>query len=204
MTAAADEPDFVDLLFALEGSSLPQDHQFALAREIGRCLPWFDAEARAGIHFIRAARTDEGRLLLPRRAKLVLRLPESRVPEAMALAGRTLDVAGNALRVGTAKVRSLLPFDTLYAHFVSTGIDDELAFLDDVAAQVRRLETPCSCICGKRRVLRTGEGQLTGYSLMLHNLALEHSVVLQRAGIGEGRKLGCGVFVPHKAVAAVA
>ena len=39
---------------------------------------------------------------------------------------------------------------------------------------------------------------------MLHDLKLEQSALLQQVGLGEHRKLGCGIFVPHKSIAAVA
>ena len=193
----------VDLAFPIEGTRLPRDYRFALTREVARCLPWFETEAGAGIHPLKAARTDEGQLLLPRRAKLVLRLPEARVPAACALAGRTLDVDGSVLRVGEAKVRALLAFGTLYAYFVTADTDDEQVFLAGIAAQMELLQTPCKVVCGKRQVWRAGERQFSGYSLMLHDLTLEDSLLLQQVGLGSDRTLGCGILVPHKSVAAV-
>jgi CRISPR-associated protein Cas6 len=196
-------PSIVDLVFGIQGSGLPRDNRFPLMREIMRCLPWFEAEADIGIHPVKSARADDGQLLLGRRAKLVLRLPEQRVAAAAALEGQVLDVAGSLLRVGAAHVRSLLPFGTLYAHFVVSGSNDELAFLDGIAGQLERLQTPCKWVCGRHQTLRAAERQLEGYSLMLHDLSPEHSLLLQQVGIGGERKLGCGILVPHKAVAAV-
>ena len=37
-------------------------------------------------------------------------------------------------------------------------------------------------------------------SLMLADLALEESMLLQEHGLGLERKLGCGLFLPHKDV----
>jgi CRISPR-associated protein Cas6 len=193
----------VDLVFSIEGSALPRDNRFPLMREIARCLPWFETEADTGIHPVKSARADDGQLLLARRAKLVLRLPEERVTDAAALEGQVLDVAGSQLRIGAAHVRSLLPFGTLYAHFVVSDSDDELMFLAGIAGQLERLQTPCKFVCGRRQVLRAAERQLEGYSLMLHELSPAHSLLLQQVGIGTERKLGCGILVPHRAVAAV-
>jgi hypothetical protein len=36
---------------------------------------------------------------------------------------------------------------------------------------------------------------------MLAGLTLEESLALQRHGLGAKRKLGCGVFIPHKDIA---
>jgi hypothetical protein len=38
---------------------------------------------------------------------------------------------------------------------------------------------------------------------MLHELSPEHSLRMQAAGLGAQRKLGCGIFVPHKSAGAV-
>jgi hypothetical protein len=33
---------------------------------------------------------------------------------------------------------------------------------------------------------------------MLAGLTREQSLLLQQSGLGAGRKLGCGLFIPHK------
>jgi len=50
---------------------------------------------------------------------------------------------------------------------------------------------------------RLEPGGLRGYSLMLDGLSAADSLRLQETGIGRHRRLGCGVFVPHKSAAAV-
>ena len=35
---------------------------------------------------------------------------------------------------------------------------------------------------------------------MVAELTPEHSIRLQQAGLGEGRKMGCGLFIPHKGI----
>ena len=193
----------VDLLYAIDGTALPSDYRFDLMGEVSRCLPWLEEKTGAGIHPIRAARNDDGQLLLPRRAKLVVRLPRERLAAAAALTGQELDVGGWTLRVGAAVVRSLVPHGTLYAHFVTAGTDDEEVFLADIGARLRELGTPCKLVCGKRHAFAAGARQVAGFSLMLHDLSQAHSLVLQQAGLGEDRLLGCGIFVPHRSAAAV-
>jgi len=193
----------VDIAFELEGKNLDQDYSFALMREIAHRIPWIESEPEAGIHPLRTAKTDAGALLLPRRAKLVLRLPRRRVQESMAMCGQDLTVGGHGLKVGAAKVRGLLPYGTLYAHFVTATNDDEQSFLKDIASRLQTLQTSCELVCGKRRVLHADTREIVGYGLMLHGLGLEHSVLVQRVGLGDNRMLGCGIFVGHKSVAAV-
>jgi CRISPR-associated protein Cas6 len=205
--AAKDKADgsgnAVDIAFELQGKSLAGDYSFALMREIARCLPWIESEPEAGIHSLRAAKTDAGDLLLPRRAKLVLRLPERRIEESTALCGQAITVRDHRMMVGAAKVRRLVPIGTLYAHLVTAADDDEQKFLRDIASRLQALQTPCELVCGKRRTLHTGSEDIVGYSLMLHGLAHEHSVLVQRVGLGDKRMHGCGIFVGHKSVVAV-
>ena len=195
--------DAVDIAFQLEGKNLGGDYSFALMREIACRLPWIESEPEVGIHPLRAARTDAGALLLPRRAKLVLRLPRRRVQESLALCGQDLSVGGHGLKVGAAKVRRLLPYGTLYAHIVTAANDDEQAFMNDIASSLRALRISCELVCGKRHILRARTQEIVGYSLMLYGLGLEHSIRVQRVGLGDNRMLGCGIFVGHKSVAAV-
>jgi CRISPR-associated protein Cas6 len=194
----------VDLVFSVRGNSIPRDHGFLLWRELRACLPWLDAETQVGIHTIRGAPGNDDMLLLTQRAKLVLRLPQARVADAQSLNGRQLDLDGCVLQIGDATQRPLLAFATLYSHLVCTGSDDELAFLRDITAQLEQINVACKLLCGKRRALRAGQTEVRGYSLMLHDFKLGQSTLLQQVGLGGHRKLGCGIFVPHKSIAAAA
>jgi hypothetical protein len=42
-----------------------------------------------------------------------------------------------------------------------------------------------------------------GFSLMLDALSPDHSLRMLEAGLGRHRRLGCGLFVPHRSAAAV-
>jgi CRISPR-associated protein Cas6 len=104
--------------------------------------------------------------------------------------------------VGSAQVRELLPWGTLYAHLVAAdGAADELEFLRDVDAQLQTLGVRGRAICGRRQVLAADD--LQGFSLMVDGLSAQDSLCLLQAGLGRHRRLGCGLFVPHKSAAAV-
>ena len=197
------ENDVVDVAFAVTGVTLQRDYAFALAHAVAQHLPWLESDAEAGIHPLRGVTTDYGVMLLPRRAKLVLRLSRSRVAEARTLGGKTLAIGTRTLQVGTATVRELRPHGALYAHLVATGCAEEAQFLAGIAERLGTLAGECSVICGRRRSIRTAEGEVVGFGLMLHDLAPEHSLLLQSVGLGSDRKLGCGILVPHRLAAAV-
>lgn len=191
----------VDVLFELSGIRVPTDYALALARAVARTLPWFDAEPRAGIHPLRAAASTHGMLVLARRAKLVLRVPASRAEACLVLTGRALDIAGESLVVGEGSARPLAPCATLYALRVATGACDERGFQDDVARCLAQMEVRCQFISGRARTIAAEGREITGYGLALHGLAPADSLRVQGEGMGGERRLGCGIFVPHKAIA---
>jgi CRISPR-associated protein Cas6 len=191
----------IDMSFALAGTRLPAEYAAALAAAVGTALPWFAGEPLAGIHPLRAAASTQGMLVLARRARLVLRVPAARTRESVALCGRTLEVAGERVTIGEAAEHALAPSGTLYAHRVVTGARDELAFHADVERW--RVETGIRCefISGRPRRVATAGHEAVGFGLALHGLSAADSLRVQVEGIGADRRLGCGIFVPHKAIA---
>ena len=195
--------DVVDVVFSVAGVSLPENYPFALMRALAENLSWLESDPDAGIHPMRGAATTYGVMLLPRRAKLVLRLHEHRVAATLSLSGRVLKIGSSVLNVGAGAVRGLRPYGALYARLVATGCEQEEAFLVGVRARLAALSTRCALVCGRRQRLQGADREIVGFSLMVHDLSAEHSLLLQKEGLGVDRKLGCGIFVPHRLAAAV-
>ena len=204
--------DVVDASFAIECRSLPVDHAFALCAAIQAALPWFADEPQAGLHTVHGAASGAGwqrpegadaMLQLSQRTKLVLRLPGSRLQDAAALTGLTLDIAGFPMRVGRLSARPLLRIASLFSRSVIfEGADDETGFLAAATEALRALGVEAaSMLCGRDVTLATPQRTYRTRSLMLAGLALEQSLLLQRSGLGAGRKFGCGLFIPHKDIA---
>lgn len=194
--------DVVDLAFTLRGEAIFPDYADSLARAVSSALGWIEGEQRAGIHPIRGATESGDRLMLSRRAQLVLRLPAARIDEARTLSGSRLELGGD-VEVGESVVRPLSPYHVLYSPFVTTGHEDEQDFLAAATQLVAAASIECKLIVGKRRAAAYKTSYINGHSLMLHGLSPEHSLLVQSIGVGEHRLLGCGVFVPHKSIAAV-
>lgn len=193
-----------DVHYALDGHELPEDHGQMLYEALLVHLPWLKDTPDAGIHTIHGAESGRGTLVINRRARLVLRLPIPRLADAHALSGKTLDLGFGPITVGDLKEKSLLPFNYLYSSFVDMGTTDESRFLADVRAVLDELEVQGGLIPGRRRKMRTPGGDIGGYSLMLHDVSLAHSITVQERGIGRNHLLGCGIFVPHKSIKEVA
>jgi CRISPR-associated protein Cas6 len=196
-------PAMLDVAFALQGRALPRDHRWALAQALAEAAPALAGDPRAAVHPIRLVHGAGEPALLSARARLVLRVARDALAPTLALAGRTLDVAGCAVRLGEPQPRELLPHATLYAHFVDAGDADEAGFLDAVGAELERLEVRCERVCGREQRLRGPQHALHGYSLMLHGLRRAAALRVLEHGLGAHRFMGCGVFVPHKSAAAV-
>jgi CRISPR-associated protein Cas6 len=192
-----------DLVFALRGSAVDLDYADRLWREVAAVLPWLADEPDAGILPLAGVSPGDRELYLTRRARLGLRLPRWRQADARALTGARLRVGGE-LAVGEAIERPLAPARVLYSAFVSVGEAEEQAFLAACRGLLAAAGFTAQMVCGKARRAAAAGGEIRGYSLMLHGLGEADSLRLQHRGLGGDRKRGCGIFVPHKSIAAVA
>ncbi|MBI3370249.1 MAG: type I-MYXAN CRISPR-associated protein Cas6/Cmx6 [Betaproteobacteria bacterium] len=191
-------PSHVDMAFAVSGDELPRDHSLALWQALVQAAPWIGDDDAVAVLPIRAASAGGDRLVVHRRSRLLMRLPEARVEAALALSGRRLEVADAPLTLGDAKTRPLVAHATLYAHRVAAERDDEERFVKQAERELDRLGVRNDCIVGRRTLTRGPAGVLAGYSLMLADLPARQSLALQVAGIGAHRGLGFGIFVGHK------
>ena len=203
--------DIVDAVFAIACRSLPVDHAYALQQAIQEVLPWFAQEPGAGLHTVHGAASGSGwmrpegadaLLQLSHRARLALRLPAHRTEDAAALVGRTLQVAGWPLHVEKMALRPLSRITTLFSRCVVLDALDEAAFVSTASDELGALGIRAErMVCGRVTPVATPARTYQARSLMLAGLTLEQSVLLQQHGLGAERKLGCGLFIPHKDIA---
>lgn len=197
-----------DLSFALSGRTIPFEYPRALCLAATKLLPWLPSVRAAGLRLALGAESANGwqrdesdgaLIYLPKRARLVLRLPLERIDDGRVLAGNTLWIADCPLRIGPPTVVSLSPAETLYARHVIDETHDESLFLDRVAQAMHSLGLARpKLMCGKSRWIATPQGALRTRSVMIACLAPRESFTVLANGIGTGRLLGCGVFVPYK------
>lgn len=198
-----DEGLVTDVQFELSGHSIPVDNGYALFQAICKLMPWLPDEELAGVHSIHAPEPGLTKIILNRRARLSIRIPRTRVQEILALSGQSIEIDGVPLLIGAGKMRPFTRHTPLFAHCVSTGSDDETVFAADIIRLLDEMEIDSRFICGRRQSIRTADGVVSGYSLMLHGLPVEHSILVQQRGLGNYRKIGCGVFIPHKSITAL-
>jgi CRISPR-associated protein Cas6 len=202
----------VDLAFKVSCPTLPLDHAYALSTQLLLRLPWLADEQHAGIHLIHGAASGNGwyrpedtaneLLHLSRRTRLRLRVPSHRLESAQQLIGQTLDVAGHALTLGEASVCKLSSLSTLFSRYViDAGSADENEFLEQAAAGLQQIGIPCrKMLSGMSHTMQFPDGPVHTRSLMVAELEPEQSVRLQQLGLGAGRMIGCGLFLPQKGI----
>lgn len=210
--------DIVDLVFDIECRELPVDHARDLADAIRARVPEVDEDERVGVHNIHLAGSQNGwerpdpklgqRLMLSRRTKLTIRVPqEQRERIEAALCGAELDVAGCAMRIGKAKQKMLSGQRTVFSRYVvlEDGEDeDENAFLQRIVSHLQgRGIKVTKALCGKTNEIEGPDGTLRTRSIMIAGLTPEESVRIQQEGIGPLRHMGCGIFIAHKGIDAV-
>jgi len=192
-------PQMIDMVFDLEGGTLPVSYRSALWTALLGYVPQLADEKPVGVLPLRSTVNGQG-ILLAKRAKLVLRLPTILAESvAASLAGKQLDVEGSTVQVGVAKSRPIQPYPTIHAQLV-TGASDEVLFIKDINEQMVELGVTGKLICGKRLTITGREHPIHGYSLVIHDLKPEASLQLQYAGLGEERRFGCGIFIPYKVI----
>ena len=204
--------DVVDLVFKLECKMLPLEHAYALSQAIQSVLDWIQSDELAGIHQIHVAESGNGWmrpedptnevLHLSRRTRLTLRVPKERIADAQRLSGQVLDIDGYSLGIGEASIKLLSELSPLFSRYVvCDAAMSEEQFLFNVADQLQAMDIPVKkMLAGKQHVIQTPDGHLSTRSIMVADLEKEHTVRLQQRGIGPGRHLGCGIFVPQKGI----
>jgi CRISPR-associated protein Cas6 len=207
--------DVQDLLFSIECKTLPLDHGFVLSQQIQQHLPWISDEPLAAIHQIHVAESAHGWmrpddpeqdvLCVSRRTKLMIRLPQSRLEDARALMGKTLDIHGHALKIGDFRTRKLSRLTTLFARYMDTeGTEDETLFLNNMAQQLLEMGIQVKkMMSGKLQSHQTPDGVVITRKLMVSDLDVAQSLMLQEQGMGDRQLMGIGIFIPHKGIDAV-
>jgi CRISPR-associated protein Cas6 len=195
-----DKPqEMIDMIFDLDGETLPATYPFALWAALVNCAPELAEEKQIGVLPIRGTGNHE-KIMLPKRTKLVMRFPAKLAEHATArLTGQQLDIAGSALRLGNAKARPIYPYPTIHAQLVKST-SDEVIFMEHIKSQLDEMKIKGNLICGKRHTINGDRQSIQGYSLVIHDLTPSASLQLQFSGLGEDRQFGCGIFVPYKVI----
>jgi CRISPR-associated protein Cas6 len=206
--------DVIDVVYSIKCKTLPLNHSWALSEEIIKHLPWISEYEYAGIHQIHVAESnngwmrpgddEEGAVLYPsKRTKMTLRIPIEKFQSAVKLTGTTLDIEGHSLLVGKAKKKEFTNAGVIFARYVlCENEENENEFLARIAAEIKNKTDfkVKKMLCGKSHNIDTPNKKLLTKHLMIADLDSETSIKIQQLGLGKGRELGCGLFLPHKSI----
>jgi len=202
--------DVFDLVFKLRGTSLDIDHAFALSSALQKHLT-DQICSKIGVHGVRMAGSGNGwnrpeqsdaELPLSRRARLAIRVHRDDSEEVGRIMNQRLQIGSQEITLGSSVIRKLSTIGTLYARAICCDREQsETDFLTEVAGLLKMMKIKVSkMICGRCGEIRTADGSIFTRALLVADLEPEESVTLQQRGLGEGRMLGCGLFVPHKGI----
>lgn len=207
--------DIVDINFKIKCSHLPLDHAHDLSTAIIDVCPWIEQNDHVGIHLIHGAESGNGwirpqepdALIYPsRRTLFSIRTPNDRIDDVKQLAGKTIMVGDIPIEISKPSIRKLSKITTIFARYLlAKEIDNEAEFLQEMAELLAKKGIrPKKMMSGRITSLRFPNKTLEVRSLMIDGLEVTESVRIQQEGLGPGRKIGCGIFLPHKGIDAVA
>ena len=214
-TLPYDIPDeIIDISFNIICKQLPLDHAWELREQLHQVLPWLKENKLAGIHQLFVADSNNGwmrpedgenEVLYPsRRTRLYLRIPNEYIEETeKKLAGKTLTIAKQPLKLGKPKQKALVNSSIIFSrHLISDKNEAEDDFLRRYAAEYKHItgEVITKMMSGKTHIIKTPKGELHTRHLMIADLNTDASIKIQQFGLGEERQLGCGIFLPHKGI----
>lgn len=207
--------DVIDLSYAVKCKCLPLEHMQELYESLSEVLPQIKDDKFAGIHPINGSESGNGwerssdpmaLIYLSRRQKMSIRISKDYLQNAENLVGQTINVAGYDIELGKTSIKKLSDLPTTFCRSIMLDSRmDEDDFLQWAFNELQALDiTVNKMMAGKERVVQIPKGgERITRSLMVAELKQAESVRLQQHGLGEGRKLGCGIFLPQKDIKAV-
>lgn len=214
----------VDVSFPIQGSEIHLDHGYALFAAVSRLVPQIHEQPTWGIHPIRGAAIERGRLTLTQHSHINIRLPDVHIAAVLPLAGQRIEIDGDSVTCGIPKIWPLRPTSSLQSKIVvvASVVDVKAPENDQrgqIASSMRRklahlpLEMDPDRLqlnIGRRHIVRIGAKRskprgaetvfdrdiVVGFQVILEGLDATASLVVQSHGLGGRRHIGCGIFVP--------
>lgn len=209
----------VDLRFHLRGQLIPVDHGYQLFAAVSHLLPALHGDDEIGIHPISGPLAGNRCQLVTDKSFLTIRLPSERMADVLPLAGKSLKIGGDEIRVGVPQTRALIPSARVYSRLVViNGFTEPEPFLDAVVRQLDAMNVKGKAYLVQqaeieevnrerpagthspflRRTIRIRDKEIVGFALGVEELTAEESIMVQEKGIGGRRRFGCGIFVPDR------
>jgi CRISPR-associated endonuclease/helicase Cas3 len=188
----------IDLWFPVTGQTLPSDHGYPMYGALCRVVPELHEAGDWGLHTLRGRPMGPGIIGLPPGSRLGLRLDTDRIPLALRLAGRRLDVRLHTVTLGPPTITPTEPSPALSARIVTIkSFMEPEPFAEAVRRQLVEIDASLATAkvtLGARKIITIDGRRVVGFSVRISNLSNDASMLIQARGIGGRRKMGCGVF----------
>ncbi len=201
--------DYLDLIFPLNGKSLPLDNGYIIYSALSLLCPNFHELKNISVHPIAGIPNSSKRLRLTKRSKLQIRIALEQIPLIYEfLVEQTFKIGYDQFHIGTPQYKALIPSCILYSRLVIIKhCIEPKVFLNAAQRQLEKLGIKGNINLLKKKngelqcrqlVLKKKEGTfpIRGYGVKVKDLSEADSIKLQQHGIGGKQKMMCGVFVP--------
>lgn len=203
--------NIVNLWFPVRGEYLYADQNHRLLASLSQQCPAIHEIKNLSINTIAGIPDKQGKIVLTRNSKLLIRLPVEAISQVYSLAGQTLTIGSHAVKLGNPELQTLPAIDTLKARLVTIkGYTEPQSFLAAAQRQLDALDIKGRIGIPandkgepKRLTLKINKAEkkksytIVGFSVVVCDLNPKDSIKLQTVGIGGKRRLGCGVFYPN-------
>ncbi|MDZ8238654.1 MAG: type I-MYXAN CRISPR-associated protein Cas6/Cmx6 [Nostoc sp. ChiQUE01a] len=197
---------YVDLIFRVMGQILAVDHGYKLFSGICDFQSKLHDLETVSIQRITGNPDRFGKLHLNQNSRLRIRLPVDKIPLFYLLAGKSLRIGENTIRLSIPQIELLQPTEKLRSRIVFIkGRQEPKSFLKAAQRQIEQLgikgtvNIPTNLNgTPKHRTIKVKKSTLIGFGLEVSELSDEDSLILQAYSIGGKQKMGCGFFVPLK------
>lgn len=202
----------VDLVFPIIcHQAIPADHGYLVYSALSRLLPDTHQADGFGIHPIAGRQLDGRTLQLIGASRLAIRVDAYQIARFLPLAGKPLHLLDRLLRLGVPQIRPLIPAAALRSRLVTIKLTDAVGmeceaaratFQAAIGRKLQELEISAAAQATllKRRTVRIRDKEVFGYEVLIEGLAGDESLRLQERGLGGRRHMGCGIFVPMRAL----
>ena len=208
----------LDLVFPVQGTTLPWDHSYALYGSLCRHQPALHGgDHPVGIFPINGLAQGGRTLKLSDKSALRLRLPSDRVGDVLPLVGAELELDGHKVRLDSPKLEPVCLVARLFSAWVTyAGAPDEATFRERLQDELIRLEIEAQPSLVKPLQAASKDGQkgsrdvylrrtrqvkgrsVIGYALLVEGLSANDAAKVCREGLGGRRHFGGGLFLPAR------
>tara|TARA_S200000501_G_scaffold178203_1_gene167848 strand:+ start:7137 stop:7817 length:681 start_codon:yes stop_codon:yes gene_type:complete len=206
------DDSIVDVSFKVNCKKIAADHSYNLFEAILGEFPKIEEIDNLAIHSVYGAESGAGwerpetEIYLSKRTRFCIRTPVEHAEEFFNLDKKILKVGKYEMQLTKPTIKNLVITDTLFCRSVVVENNkNEEEFLKDIHSSLKLMGVNVKkMLCGKEHLIQTPNRALIGKTLLITDLEKDDSIKIQQLGIGIGKLFGCGIFLPHKSIAAVA